>query len=297
MTATVAVLGCPSDEPVAMLLQALEQTGCPVILLDPRDPGRPLLQWHLDASGQLRAELGTGRHARPLDDLAGLYLRFPDPARVPDAAAWIQAWVELAELASFTVVNRVSAMASNGSKPLQSRLLSAAGFALPEMLVSRDVAAVQAFEARCAVVYKSASGVRSIVQALDDSSRARLHRVRHMPTLFQQRLGGTNVRVHVVGDEVFATEIDSAALDYRYAGRSGETSRLRATRLDTATEALCRRATRELGLHFAGLDLMLTDDGRVCCFEANPSPGYSWFQNATGQDIAGALARLLAHGV
>jgi glutathione synthase/RimK-type ligase-like ATP-grasp enzyme len=214
---------------------------------------------------------------------------------VQAALAWTQAWVEIAEVADCRVVNRASAMASNSSKPFQSQCLAAAGFAIPPMLMSNDPQAVLRFEDEHGpLIYKSASGVRSVVSPLDAAARRRLAAVRHTPTLFQKCLRGTNVRVHVVGHELFATEIDSDAIDYRYAGRQGGSTELRATRLSPDTEAACRRASDALGLPFCGLDLMLADDGQTYCFEANPSPGYSYYESATGQPIAAALARHLA---
>jgi glutathione synthase/RimK-type ligase-like ATP-grasp enzyme len=301
--APVAVLGCADEEPCALLLQALQAQGTPALLLDQRQATRAPTQWGLDDRGRLQGQVLLDGRPQPLHELAGLYLRPSDERRLhrnnaaalQAASAWTLAWTDIAELAPFRVANRLSAMGSNSSKPFQSQCLAAAGFAIPPMLMSNDPQAVLAFEAQHGrLIYKSASGVRSIVQTLDDAGRARLHAVRQAPTLFQKQLSGTNVRVHVVGHEVFATEIDSEAVDYRYAGQQGLQTELRATQLPADIEALCRRAARELALPFTGLDLMLAEDGLVYCFEANPSPGYSYYQNATGQDIAGALARYLA---
>ena len=47
-------------------------------------------------------------------------------------------------------------------------------------------------------------------------------------------------------------------------------------------------------LDFAGIDLRITPDGETYCFEVNPSPAYSAFEEATGQPISLALARYLA---
>lgn len=302
MTA-VAVVGRASEEPCRLLIEALQAQHTRVLVLDQLAAQRAPTRWGLGAQGGLIGHARIDGVQHDLQDLAGLYLRPADDARLglgggsalQAARAWTQAWVEIAELSPCRVANRVSAMASNGSKPLQSMCLAEAGFAIPPMLLSNDSDAVLAFEAEHGtLVYKSASGVRSIVCTLDAEARQRLHAVRHTPTLFQKRLLGTNVRVHVVGFEVFATEIDSDVLDYRYASAQGGSTELRATRLPPDTEALCLRATRQLGLAFAGLDLMLADDGQTYCFEANPSPGYSYFENATGQPIAAALARHLA---
>ena len=51
---------------------------------------------------------------------------------------------------------------------------------------------------------------------------------------------------------------------------------------------------RGLGLDFAGIDLKLSPDGRVYCFEVNPCPAYSYYQDHAGQPIARAVAFYLA---
>jgi len=43
----------------------------------------------------------------------------------------------------------------------------------------------------------------------------------------------------------------------------------------------------------AGVDLRCTPDGRWYCFEVNPSPGFTYFQQKTDQAIDEAIARLL----
>lgn len=86
----------------------------------------------------------------------------------------------------------------------------------------------------------------------------------------------------------------ASGLDYRYAVRDGGNTTLRDTTLDATTSWRCSAAAQALGLPFAGLDLMLADDGQTYCFEVNPSPGFSWYEDATGQPIARTLARWLA---
>jgi D-alanine-D-alanine ligase-like ATP-grasp enzyme len=51
-----------------------------------------------------------------------------------------------------------------------------------------------------------------------------------------------------------------------------------------------------MGLLLAGIDLRRTDDGEWCCFEVNPSPGFSFYEDHTGQPIAAAVAELLVAG-
>jgi glutathione synthase/RimK-type ligase-like ATP-grasp enzyme len=49
-----------------------------------------------------------------------------------------------------------------------------------------------------------------------------------------------------------------------------------------------------LSLPVAGVDLRLRNDDAWFCFEVNPSPGFTYYQQRTGQPIGDAVARLLA---
>jgi glutathione synthase/RimK-type ligase-like ATP-grasp enzyme len=162
-------------------------------------------------------------------------------------------------------------------------------------LITNDPEAVLAFQREHgALIYKSMSGVRSIVAALNDNDIARLDHIRWCPVQFQALVPGTDVRVHVVGDEAFATEIVSDTLDYRYARRTGGSAELCVMRLTAELEEKCVRLTAGLGLAFAGIDLKITPGGEVFCFEVNPSPAFSFYEANTGQPIAAAVARYLA---
>jgi hypothetical protein len=50
---------------------------------------------------------------------------------------------------------------------------------------------------------------------------------------------------------------------------------------------------RPLGYVIAGIDLRCEDDAWYC-FEANPSPSFTYYEQRTGQPIAAAVAELLA---
>jgi glutathione synthase/RimK-type ligase-like ATP-grasp enzyme len=101
-------------------------------------------------------------------------------------------------------------------------------------------------------------------------------------------------RARLLGSEVFATRITSTAADYRYASREGGETRLEACELPGELADACRRIARELDLPFAGIDLRIAESSNeVWCFEANPCPGFSYYESHTGQPIAAAVARYL----
>lgn len=297
----ILVAGSPADGPVAAVLRALDQAGAAYALCDPAEPlaggmlhadgGR--LAGRLDwADGRsIRLEHVRATYARLLD-----HQRFPAHARLPetertraDAAQHILR--TFLDLTDTPVVNRTAAMGSNRSKPWQIMLIRRLGFDVPPTLISNDPDRVRAFHARHGrLIFKSASAVRSVVREMTAEDFARLPAVRACPVQFQALVEGLDVRVHVVGDRLFATACHSPVVDYRYA--AGEAQLVPHT-LPDAIAQRCIALAQQLDLPVAGIDLKQRPDGGWSCFEVNPSPGFSWFEAETGQPIAAAIAQLL----
>jgi glutathione synthase/RimK-type ligase-like ATP-grasp enzyme len=175
---------------------------------------------------------------------------------------------------------------------VSGQLILEQGFSVPATLVTNDPDAARRFRAQHGrVIYKSMSGVRSIVHELTDADDERLPYIRWCPVQFQEHVAGTDVRVHVVGREVFATRIPTDGIDYRYATLDGGSTELEATVHPEDGVARCVALAEALGLAFACIDLRLSDSGRIVCFEVNPSPAFSYYERHTGQPIAAAVAR------
>lgn len=306
----ILLCGIPSETSLASVAGALERRDVSHLMVSQRHVRELALELHVDDSEVVGSLTGPG-YGVDLEDVTGVYLRFMDDRELPElegeppespARASSRAFHELfghwADVTPARVVNRYTAMGSNFSKPYQAQLIRAAGFAVPETLVTNDPELVQAFHARHGrLIYKSISGQRSIVGLLDASDWGRLERIRWCPVQFQAYVGGPNVRVHTVGEEVFATIVETEAVDYRYAARqTGRGAAFAPYELGDELAERCVGLAGELGLEVAGLDLKLPPDGRVVCLEVNPSPVFSYFELNTGQPIADAVARLLATG-
>jgi glutathione synthase/RimK-type ligase-like ATP-grasp enzyme len=97
----------------------------------------------------------------------------------------------------------------------------------------------------------------------------------------------------VVGNEVFATEILTEAVDYRYAHDEERDIEMIPVDLTPEIAARCLDLSRILNLPLCGIDLKRTPDGDYYCFEVNPSPAYTYYQEKTGQDIALAIVKYL----
>lgn len=301
----IVLWGLPTDPPLAAVWSALVRRGAQVVCLDQRLI--PETEIDLRVGRRVGGRLRIGGQTLDLAAVRAVYLRPQDSRRLPfvaragpESALWrhalhledaLSSWVELTPA---LVVNRPSHMASNGSKPYQAALIDALGFRTPETLITTDPDAARAFwTAHGEVIYKSISGVRSIVSRLGDEQAGRLDDIAWCPTQFQAYVPGIDYRVHVVGDQVFTAEIVSAADDYRYAARQGAEVEIRAAALPAECAQRCLRLASALGLAVAGIDLRRTPDGDWYCFEVNPSPGFTYYQDACGLAIDEAIARLL----
>jgi len=223
-----------------------------------------------------------------LSEITGAYLRPYDQGHSVVARA-MHAW---AEVASALVINRPAASSANNSKPYQSMLIARAGFSVPETLITTDENAVREFKARHRhVIYKSVSGVRSIVTRLVDESVRPLSDVRNCPTQFQEYVPGDEYRVHVIGSDVFACRVESDADDYRFA--RDHPPRLSPAALTTELATQVHDMVHGMGLIVAGADLRRHPDGRWFCFEVNPSPAFTYYDDVSGNRMADAIAALL----
>ena len=299
--------GIPSERPLVLVKEAIESLGLPYRLFNQRQTDGCAIAFHIDEDG-VGGSIHLHGEAFDLRDITAVYLRLMDDRFLPELEGepanspkrlhtrgfhdTLYRWIEVAEA---RVVNRSDPQGSNASKPYQAQLISSYGLRVPETLVTNDPGEVLAFQrAHHSIVYKSMSGVRSIVKTLDGEDMARLADIGWCPVQFQAFVPGNDVRVHVIGNDTFATEIVSDVTDYRYARQLGGSATLRATELSADLAARCVALAAGLGLGFAGVDLRVADDGSATCFEVNPSPAFSYYESNTGQPIALCLARYLA---
>jgi glutathione synthase/RimK-type ligase-like ATP-grasp enzyme len=298
----IVFYGYPDDAPLARAIEAARQREVAHSVIDQRHPDRYDLVLEVSDAG-IGGHLGVAGAIVSLTDVGAVYARPLTPVAVADprgrerARVFEQAMLDWLDVAECRVVNPPSAMHSNASKPFQAQAIAAAGFLVPETLITSDPGTARAFWSRHGdVVFKSTSGIRSIVRTLDRQQAAHLERLRDLPTQFQELVPGTDVRVHVVGGRVFAAEVHSDAIDYRYARRDGLGVDLAEVTLPADVAARCVALAAGLGLPFCGIDLRRRPDGGYVCFEVNPMPGYSYFESETGQAISDALVDYLMRG-
>jgi glutathione synthase/RimK-type ligase-like ATP-grasp enzyme len=304
----ILVCGIPSETMLRAVTAKLEEMEAPFVVFNQREFADSAI-WYDVVGGRVGGEFSIAGRIYDLSTITAVYSRLMDDRSLPEVAnapsdsplrAYCRSlhdtlirWIEISPA---LVINRSAAMASNSSKPYQCQLIASHGFRIADTLVTNEPALVRSFwNEHKRIIYKSASGLRSIVQEMTREDDARLDRIRWCPTQFQAFVEGTNIRVHTIGTQVFATAIQSNAIDYRYSTQqSGVPAGLQAITLSKDLTERCLKLSRSLGLEFAGIDLKIAPDNQVYCFEVNPCPAYSYYESNTGQPISTAVAQHLA---
>lgn len=303
----ILLCGIPSETPLRMVTGRLEGAGAEFVLFNQREFRHSDIWFEINSRG-VEGELRIFDTVYKLQDFHSAYQRLMDDGCLPEVEnepqdsqlrrrcrglhETLTRWLEIAP---GLIVNRCIPMCSNSSKPYQTQLIREQGFKVPETLMTNQPELVREFQAKHGrIIYKSASAVRSIVQTLSEPDFARLDQIRWCPTQFQKFVEGTNVRVHTVGGNVYATAIESEATDYRYASQQvGGSAELREVELSSELSQQCLNLAKSLGLEFAGIDLKVTPEKEVYCFEVNPCPAFSYYESSTGQPISQGLAQSL----
>ncbi len=297
----ILILGSYDDEHACHVYQYLKhRLGCDVELVDSRWFPTHMQIGFEPVSGAGWLRLPTGRLVR-WQEITAIYWRqthgvvvpaLPDPEQTLIAEYDSQGLLEtLLKVLPARWVNGWHAQQLHRTKPVQLQSVARLGLAIPATIVTNDAEMVKQFVAehgRC--IFKPVQGgaharyVES--QHLTDEH---LSLLRLAPVTIQEFIEGTNIRIFVAGQEVYACEIRTPCLDYR----DDPQPRILVHTLPTEVIQQCRTAARELDLLWTGMDFRLTPDGRYVFLEANPSPMFLGFEKATGLPLTEALVKLL----
>ena len=306
----ILVCGGLADSVTELVCARLLDCGYEYRMLDlGRYPAGFEINWHWRDSGPA-GYIRTPDWRLDLDDITSVFVRYlgPEGRMAPSGIAHADTpalyaeydvgLIALLENLPCAVVNRLWGGMSNNSKAYQALLVRQCGLLTPPTLVTNDPDAALRFYDNCdgQVIYKSLSGIRSIVRRLEPGQLARLPLLRNGPAQFQSYIPGVNIRVHTIGDRLVAPRVSSEAVDYRYAGREGCQVELEPAVLPDAVAESCLKLASRLDLLMTGIDLKQTPDGDYYCFEVNPSPGFIYYEKNGRQPISAALADLLNTG-
>jgi glutathione synthase/RimK-type ligase-like ATP-grasp enzyme len=186
-------------------------------------------------------------------------------------------------------------------KIFQLRQAQECGFTLPDTLITNDPDDARLFIDRRGyrnVVYKAFSALEEEwreTRLLRPEELELLDHVRYAPLIFQEYVEAVHdVRITVVGDAIFAAAIHSQETSYPVDFRMDmDNAAISAVDLPEPVADQIRALMRALGLSFGAIDMRLRPDGEYVFLEINPAGQWLFVEEATGQPIAMALARLL----
>ncbi len=214
-----------------------------------------------------------------------------------------------AESAGLRVYNTAASIAQCDDKSETHRLLAAAGIPMPETLVAPmtyvDVTApIESFLDTAQNVlgypmvlkecYGSFGNQVFLVQnrgELNDLAYTRQSRP-FLVQRFVREAAGEDRRLYVVGDRVVAAMKRRSESDFRAnLGQGGTSEAYTPTAEETA---LAIRCCQLLGLHFGGVDLLLSEQGPLVC-EVNSNAHMAGIIASTGVDVAEKIVEEVLH--
>ena len=308
----ILVISYPEEEHTDSVVAHLERAGREVLRLDMAEfpSASPLLlRWTGDAAPSLAirrggavvdlsaARVGWWRRVRPytIDPAIG-----GGEMRAFAESETAQAVGGLLDSLPCRWVNPRAADDAAHRKPYQWTVARRLGIAVPQTLVTTDPDAARQFVAEAApgrVVFKPFLATTQSwreTRIIGAADLDRLDLVRFAPVIFQHYIDGVDLRVTVVGDLIFAAEIDARATAYPFDMRMviGEAP-MRAIELPGPVHDSLLALQRALGLDYGAIDLRRTEAGEHVFLEVNPAGQWLFVERRTGLPIGQAMADFL----
>lgn len=290
----------------------LRRRGASFFRLNTEDLATARIGW-LAADGRTGWTITDGGRTIDLASVEAAYLRRPKLPELSMLACAgerdyaLREWAALLDAIYAELddrwLNRPAAIARAENKLGQIEMAGRLGFQTPATLVTNDPIALDAF----------VGAARSIVKPLrngsiagdDDSSVIFTTRLKEKldaaddeaikvaPFIAQHEIEkDCDVRVTVVGEMVFAAEIQSQhASETETDWRRGDVLQLR-HRAHVLPDEIRERAielVRTLGLRFGAIDLVLDRHGAYWFLEINPNGQWAWIETLTGLPITSAI--------
>ena len=312
---TVLVVTTSYDSAPEYVLPALEGRGVPYFRLD---TDRFPTEIHASFMPRQGVTLEDGGRSITGSDVKSVWYRRNVAPNLPDhldvgtrefCERETRAFLEgtLASIQTKRWLSSPQAIWGAERKPYQLAVAAALGFTLPSTLVTNDEVALRGFAQDRKLVAKAvgsgyiqaADGFYAIfTSALDPAHLSDLSGLTLAPVTFQEHVEKSrDIRVTVVGNEVFAAEIlsqsrESSRVDWR--ATDDPDLEHRPHEVPSTLARLCVSLVSHLGLAFGALDFALTPEGSYVFFEINPNGEWLWLEDQLGLPISDRIAAWLS---
>lgn len=314
----ILVISHPADPHATAVLERLRVAGHEAVLVDLSDlPHRaalsidyadgpaPVVQYHRDGADPLDLTTATAAwwrrpQAADVSMMADRHVLHFAMGEWHQATAGLWQLLDHARWMNDPVRDDVASR-----KAFQLRVARECGFRTPRTLMTSDADRARAFIAANGMertVFKTFSCTHQIwreTRAVRASDIEVLDSVRLAPVIFQEYIeGGVDVRVTVVGGQVFPMAIDVSGSDYPVDFRmSLGDADCRPIELPSGPAAALRMLMGRLGLAYGAVDFRLTPTGEFVFLEINTAGEFLFVEQRSGQPITRAVADWLSGDV
>lgn len=307
----ILIVSHPGDEHATGVLAELRRRRHRVALLDSSEfPLRASLSQSFSATGP-RIEYVGGADRFDLRECHAAWWRRPLPHTLhdhldPDVLSFTytechEAFVGALSLLDAAWVNPPHFDERAHHKPLQLATAARVGLSVPRTMVTNDPDEARRFIAdigQARTIYKTFLATDDHwreTRMLRDGEMELLESVRFAPVIFQEYIpADADIRVTIVGDEIFAAAIRPDARGYTVDYRIDmAAATFEATDLPHQVKDSLQALMRSLGILYGAVDLRRTPDGGYVFLEVNPAGEWRFVEERTAQPITPAMTELL----
>lgn len=192
------------------------------------------------------------------------------------------------------------------NKPEQLAVAQKLGLTIPNTCISSTTDVIRNFydeqqhliiakAVKHGFLYDGTSAKIAATQPIDDSYFTQLDEFAHLPMIFQEKIEKEyDIRVTVIGEQVFATAIysqahDETSVDWRLADHFKITLKQKSIKLPKKIDELCKKITTSFNLKYSAIDMVKATNGKYYFLELNPNGQWAWLEQVAKHPIRDAL--------
>jgi glutathione synthase/RimK-type ligase-like ATP-grasp enzyme len=241
-------------------------------------------------------------------DIEAINVGYNELTHTFSSQQWNDACLTLQRSLRCEWINSTHGTKQAGDRAEQLSLAKALGFNIPNTLITNDPSTARDFYHTCngdiiiKALHHHSVEIRDKVYSMythrvANEDLLRFDDLTYAPCILQERLHKqSDLRVTVVGDRIFATEIDSQSTKN---GRDDmhrcplKDLPKRAVKLDDTVGELCLKIINSLGLKYGAIDFVINKNSSLTFLEVNPTGDWYWIEYQTGQPITDAMVDLM----
>jgi glutathione synthase/RimK-type ligase-like ATP-grasp enzyme len=231
-----------------------------------------------------------------------------EPGRTFSYQQWNHALEILQRNVAYKWINSPQATSQANDRAHQLSVAKATGFDIPDTLITNDPDAARDFyhSHNGEIVIKGLLDHSVIVQdkmysmftrRIREEDLSMLNDLIYAPCILQEQVfGRSELRITVVGDNIFAAELAPGPTVKRYGNVHLAVSRdlwIRTINLPDMIRIRCVELINSLGLRYGAIDFIRDDDEHLVFLEVNATGDWYWIESKTKLPITEAMVNLI----